>query len=156
MCIFECSIELACVHIDLPLLRSLRMDQAYGAARVAIDAPELEELDVNCSAGYTGADYWSFTLRAPRLRRLTWSEQFAERVHIDVGRPGSVTSGRIKFTWEPVCCRAMEDLRAQMARILEGLLPELSPEGVADAARSGTPASASPALPFHWEIDLVR
>ena len=132
------------------------MDKAYGAPCATIDAPELEELHVNCGAGFAAADYRSFSLRAPRLRCLTWSEQFAERVHIDVGRPGSVTSGRIKFTWEPVSCRAMEDLRAQMARLLEGLLPELSPEGVADAARSGTPASASPALPFHWEIDLVR
>jgi hypothetical protein len=143
MCILECLIELACVHIRLPLLRSLRMDKAYGAPCATIDAPELEELDVNCGAGFAAADYQSFSLRAPRLRCLTWSEQFAERVHIDVGRPGSVTSGRIKYTWKRglVSCREMEDLRAQMTRMLERLLPELSPEGVADAARSGTLAS---------------
>ena len=119
------------------------MDKAYGAPCATIDAPELEELDVNCGAGFAAADYRSFSLRAPRLRCLTWSEQFAEHVHIDVGRPGSVTSGRIKYTWKRglVSCREMEDLRAQMTRMLERLLPELSPGGVADAARSGTLAS---------------
>jgi hypothetical protein len=110
---------------------------------------------VNCAAGYAAANYRSFTLRAPRLRRLTWSDQFAERVHIDVGRTGSVASGRIEFMWRRglVSCREMKDLRAQMMRMLEGLLPELSPEDVTEAARSGTPTSASPA--FHSIGNLV-
>ena len=97
-----------------------------------------------------------FTLRAPRLRYLGYQNQFAGRVDVDVGRPGSVREGSISFeSNEEIECAEMKLCRMQMMRMLEGLLPELSPEGVADAARSGTPASASPALPFHWEIDLV-
>ncbi|CAL5079428.1 unnamed protein product [Urochloa decumbens] len=139
LCIFSSFMELPRVDIRLPLLKRLEMDEAYFSpgADVAVDAPELEELDVGCEAGYTAADYHSFTLRAPRLRCLTWSDQFAERVHIDVGKPGTVTSGRIEFTSSRAFdyCREMEDIRAQTMRMLQGLLPDLLPECVADAAR---------------------
>ncbi|CAN6165684.1 unnamed protein product [Urochloa humidicola] len=46
-------------------------------------------------------------------------------------------SGRIEFTRSPGFeqYREMEDIRAQMMRMLRGLLPDLLPECVADAAR---------------------
>lgn len=78
----------------------------------------------------------SFTLQAPRLRCLKWSQLFAKRVLIDVGRPGGMTSGQIMFTWISVFKeRPKMDFQAQMAKMLEGLLPELAPEFVADVAR---------------------
>ncbi|CAN6180398.1 unnamed protein product [Urochloa humidicola] len=138
LCIFSSMMELSRVDIRLPLLKRLEMDDAYfnPEADIAVDAPELEELDVGCEAG--GAPvYRSFTLRAPRLRCLVWSELFVDRVSIDVGRPGSVASGHIRLTRSPEFdeCREMEDIRAQMMRMLQGLLPDLLPESVADAAR---------------------
>ncbi|CAN6203495.1 unnamed protein product [Urochloa humidicola] len=137
--ILKSIVELARVHIRLPLLTSLQMDGVYGTPRgcIAIDAPELEELGVSCAPGYAAADYHSFTLRAPRLRCLTWSERFAAAVHIDVGKPGTVTSGRIEFTWSRSFGyrRKMKDFRAQMMQMLQGLVPDLMPECVADAAR---------------------
>ncbi|CAN6222833.1 unnamed protein product [Urochloa humidicola] len=141
LCIFSSMMELSRVDIRLPLLKRLEMDDAYfnPEADIAVDAPELEELDVGCEAG--GAPvYRSFTLRAPRLRCLVWSELFVDRVSIDVGRPGSVASGHIRLTRSPEFdeCREMEDIRAQMMRMLQGLLPDLLPESVADAARAYT------------------
>ncbi|CAN6180399.1 unnamed protein product [Urochloa humidicola] len=137
--ITDSMMELSRVDIQLPLLKRLQMDEAYfiPEANIAVDVPELEDLDVCCEAGYAAADYHSFTLRAPRLRCLTWSDQFAERVHIDVGKPGTVTSGRIQFTSSRAFDyrRKMEDIRAQMMRMLQGLLPDLLPECVADSAR---------------------
>ncbi|KAL6897385.1 hypothetical protein ACP4OV_007081 [Aristida adscensionis] len=59
---------------------------------ITIDAPELEMLNVYCTPWST-RDYRLFTLRAPRLRWLYWQNQFAERVCIDVGKPGSVEGG---------------------------------------------------------------
>ncbi|CAN6180395.1 unnamed protein product [Urochloa humidicola] len=131
--------ELPRVDIRLPLLKRLEMDETYFSplADFAVDAPELEELDVGCAAGYAAADYHSFTLRAPRLCCPTWSDQFAERVHMDVGKPGAMMSGRIEFTRSPGFeqCQEMKDIRAQMMRMLRGLLPDLLPECVADATR---------------------
>ncbi|CAN6171506.1 unnamed protein product [Urochloa humidicola] len=120
--IIDSMMELSRVDIQLPLLKRLQMDEAYFIpdANIAVDVPELEDLDVCSEAGYAAADYHSFTLRAPRLRCLTWSDQFAERVHIDVGKPGTVTSGRIEFTSSRAFhyCREMEDIRVQMMRML--------------------------------------
>ncbi|CAN6165687.1 unnamed protein product [Urochloa humidicola] len=136
--IIDATVEVARVDIRLPLLKSLEMDDVYVTphAGITVDAAELEELHVVCPEGGS-SDYKSFTLRAPRLRCLVWKEQFVERIFIDVGRPSSVTSGRIRFTWGHRFeeCREMKDFRAQTVRMLEGLLPELSPECVAHAAR---------------------
>ncbi|CAL5089587.1 unnamed protein product [Urochloa decumbens] len=136
--IFSTIMELSRVDIRLPLLKRLEMEDAYfspGAA-IAVDAPELEELDVGCEAGAAPA-YRSFTLRAPRLRCLAWSELFAESVSVDVGRPGGVASGLIRFTWSPGFeeCPEMKDFRGHTMRMLQGILPDLLPECVADAAR---------------------
>jgi hypothetical protein len=149
------TVEQARVDIRLPLLKSLDMedvdvrphdDSFEPFGQVTIDAPELEELVLTCTSGGT-AEYRSFTLRAPRLRYLGYHNLFAGRVDVDVGRPGSVRAGSISFeSNEEIACPEMKLCRMQMMRMLEGLLPELSPEDVADAARSGTPASAS--LPF--------
>ncbi|CAN6180410.1 unnamed protein product [Urochloa humidicola] len=140
LCISDSKIALPRVDIQLPLMKRLKM---YGVflnpgADFAVDAPELEELDVGYEAGGTPA-YRSFTLQAPRLHCLAWSELYAERMSIDVGRPGSVASGRIRFTWSAgfeECCTEMNDFRAQMMRMLQGILPDLPPECVADAARA--------------------
>ena len=59
----------------------------------------------------------------------------AERVAIDVGRPGSVKVGVIQL--RSVYTREMEDYREQMMRMLRGLLPDLPPESIAGVARSG-------------------
>jgi hypothetical protein len=105
---------------------------------VTVDAPELEELVVNCSTGWS-VEYKSFTLRAPAMRCLRWFEQFAEIVRIDVGKPGSVSRGTIQFTsngeLEEMSCREMKYYRAQMIVMLHGLLPHLPPWIVADIAR---------------------
>lgn len=54
---------------------------------------------------------------------------------IDVGSPGSVTAGKIQFEWKhESSCRELKSYKAQMMRMLEGLIPELSPKRVADAA----------------------
>ncbi|CAN6252008.1 unnamed protein product [Urochloa humidicola] len=139
LCIFSSMMELSRVDIRLPLLKRLEMDDAYFSpeADITVDAPELEELDVGCAAGSAPA-YRSFNLRAPRLRSLAWSELFAERVSIDVGRPGNVASGRIRFTWSAGFeeLPEMKDFRAQMMRMLQGILPDLPPECVADATRA--------------------
>ncbi|CAL5076266.1 unnamed protein product [Urochloa decumbens] len=137
-------IHVARVDIRLPLLKSLKMDGVYRTphADITVDAPELEELHVRKLPG-GGGGYKSFTLRAPRLRCLMWREQFVEHVSIDVGRPSSVTSGHIRFTWSGRFtwnrrfgeCREMKDFRSQTVQMLEGLLPELPPGCVAHAAR---------------------
>jgi hypothetical protein len=63
-------------------------------------------------------------LRAPRLKVLRWRNQFAERVAIDVGRPGSVKVGVIQLRSPIYYSRKMEDYEEQMMRMLEGLLPD--------------------------------
>ncbi|CAL5076251.1 unnamed protein product [Urochloa decumbens] len=143
--VFSTRIEQARVGIRLPLLKSLEMEdvdvrphndflEPFG--EVAIDAPELEELELRSTTGTT-AVYRSLTLRAPRLRHLGYHNQFvAGGVDIDVGRPGSVRSGSISFESNAeIMCPKMRLCRMQMMRMLEGLLPELSPEDVANAAR---------------------
>ncbi|CAL5089599.1 unnamed protein product [Urochloa decumbens] len=143
---FCTKIEHARVDIRLPLLRFMSLDEVdvsphgkHGGGdappfgEVAIDAPALEELDVTCNSGSSHAGYRSFTLRAPRLRLLVWANQFAERVAIDVGRPGSVKFGTIQLS--SIFWRGIERYREQMMRMLEGLLPDLLPESVADVAR---------------------
>nr|CAB3452467.1 unnamed protein product [Digitaria exilis] len=100
---------------------------------ITIDAPELLELDVNCGAPGSTADYKSFTLRAPRLHFLFWCNQFAERVAIDVGRPGSVKVGAIVLM--TVYTRELKDYQEQMMRMLEGLLPDVPPESIADVSK---------------------
>ncbi|CAL5089601.1 unnamed protein product [Urochloa decumbens] len=145
LAVFSSRIEQARVNIRLPLLKTLEMEdvsvrphddflEPFG--EVAIDAPELEELELRSTTGAT-AVYRSFTLRAPRLRQLGYHNQFvAGEVDIDVGRPGSVRSGSISFESNAeIMCPEMKLCRMQMMRMLEGLLPELSPEDVANAAR---------------------
>jgi hypothetical protein len=88
------------------------------------------------SAAGTTTDYKSFTLRAPRLRLLCWRNQYAERMVIDVGRPGSVKFGAIRFMW--ISALQMECFREQMMRMLQGLLPSIAPENLDDVAKSGT------------------
>ncbi|KAL6642408.1 hypothetical protein ACP70R_020589 [Stipagrostis hirtigluma subsp. patula] len=120
---------------DVDVGHAVVQDAPFGD--IAVDAPELEELEVSCSTGWT-VEYRSFTLRAPKLRRLSWHEQFAERVRIDVGNPGSVTEGTIEFTSngerEEMSCREMKHYRAQMMQMLRGLLPGLPAGSVADVA----------------------
>ncbi|KAF8731783.1 hypothetical protein HU200_015721 [Digitaria exilis] len=140
----SCSrIEHARVDICLPFLRFMDLDgldvnpdgrcQVPPFGEITIDAPELLELDVNCGAPGSTADYKSFTLRAPRLHFLFWCNQFAERVAIDVGRPGSVKVGAIVLT--TVYTRELKDYQEQMMRMLEGLLPGVPPESIADVSK---------------------
>jgi hypothetical protein len=93
-------------------------------AEIVTDAPVLVELDVYYSSPWSTADYKSFMLRAPRLKVLRWRNQFAERVAIDVGRPGSVKVGVIQLRSPIYYSRKMEDYEEQMMRMLEGLLPD--------------------------------
>ncbi|CAN6165686.1 unnamed protein product [Urochloa humidicola] len=136
LCVFRSMMEQDRVDIRLPLLKRLELNEAYfnPDADIAVDVPEL---DIGYPAGSASA-YRSFTLRAPRLRCLAWTELFVERVSIDVGRPGSVASGWLRFTWSAGFeeCPVMKDFRAQMMRMLQGILPDLPPECVADAARA--------------------
>ncbi|KAK1603174.1 hypothetical protein QYE76_018786 [Lolium multiflorum] len=136
--IWDSTIKHPRVDILLPHLKSLDMDDVNIDGDVIVDAPELEVLQVNCSTGIT-VEYKSFTLRAPAMRCLHWFGQFAELVHIDVGKPGSVSGGTIQFTsngkLEEMSYREMKDYRAQMMQMLHGLLPHLPPWIVADIAR---------------------
>ncbi|KAK1620050.1 hypothetical protein QYE76_025567 [Lolium multiflorum] len=146
---WDSTIKHPCVDIRLPHLKSLDMDDVrielpsagdflFPYGDVTVDAPELEELMVICSTGCS-VEYKSFTLRAPAMRYLQWFGQFAELVHIDVGKPGSVTRGTIQFTsngeLEEMSYREMKDYRAQMMQMLHGLLPHLPPLTVADTAQ---------------------
>lgn len=144
------------VDIVLPRLRTLELyqvhDRQFRRPEVAIDCPELEKLHVYCD--HPGWDYSLFTVRAPRLRHLTWRNQFAERVDLHLGRPSSVSSGLIEFTVDASPdpdCRKMEEFRDLMMRLLRGILPELTKDGVADAARSGD----RPPLPVPSLISCV-
>ncbi|CAL4921128.1 unnamed protein product [Urochloa decumbens] len=104
----------------------------------AVDAPQLEVLVVKGTLEWT-VEYRSFTLCAPRLRRLTWCGQYAERVAIDAGWLGGVSKGKIQFVSngerEEPYSRDMKYYRAQMLQMLQGLLQDLPPETVADVAR---------------------
>ncbi|KAK3163990.1 hypothetical protein QOZ80_1AG0011080 [Eleusine coracana subsp. coracana] len=118
LCISATDIELARVDIRLPLLKVLELRNVTGPLMdVTVVTPELETLVVYCSLGHK--EYRSFTLQAPRLRCLDW--------------PDSVTAGVIELVWDGG--RDMKDRRALMMRMLKGLLPELPPEQLADAAR---------------------
>ncbi|WVZ62544.1 hypothetical protein U9M48_012283 [Paspalum notatum var. saurae] len=142
---FCCHIEHARVDIRLPCLRFLDMDNADVHPRgtlggggdpfgfVTIDAPMLRNFVMYIDAAGSTTDYKSFTLREPGLRLLCWRNQFAERVAIDVGNPGCVKVGAIRLT--TIYYREMEHCREQMMRMLQGLLPDLPPESVADVAR---------------------
>ncbi|CAN6165692.1 unnamed protein product [Urochloa humidicola] len=142
--IFFSTFEHARVDIRLPLLKSLDMDdvdvrphdrffEPFGY--VTIDAPELDELVLNCTSGRT-IEYKSFKLKAPQLHYLGYVNQSARHVHIDVGRPGSVRDGLISFESNAeIVFPEMKLCRKKMMRMLEGLLPELSPEDVVNAAR---------------------
>ncbi|TVU39878.1 hypothetical protein EJB05_13322, partial [Eragrostis curvula] len=142
--IFNSAIDLARVDICLPQLKVLEMDEVHvvppgGAGKpladVTVDSPVMEKLDMYCSTGCT-PDYGLFTARVPRLRHLTWHHQFAERVNVHFGSPSSVGSGSIVFTWNGgFHCRETKECKALMMRMLGGLLPELSSDGLADAAR---------------------
>ncbi|TVU07436.1 hypothetical protein EJB05_47491, partial [Eragrostis curvula] len=102
---------------------------------VTVVAPALEVLIMNCNVGCE-SDYRSFTLRAPRLRGLAWHNQFAEHMDMDVGSPGGVAEGVIELTWNGAFLRrSSKEYRALMMRMLEGLLPELPLEQLADAVR---------------------
>ncbi|TVU39929.1 hypothetical protein EJB05_13373, partial [Eragrostis curvula] len=140
--LFCCKVEQASVDICLLHLRFLEMDSLDVSPQgqhdgppfghLTVDAPELEEFDMIFKPGST-RDFKSFTLRAPKLRLLCWYNQFAERVHIDVGKPGSVKAGHIEFM--SVYFRKMEYYREQMMRMLQGLLPNVPPESIADTVR---------------------
>ncbi|CAN6180389.1 unnamed protein product [Urochloa humidicola] len=144
--VFSSRIEQARVDIGLPLLKSLEMEdvnvrphenflEPFG--EVTIDAPELEDLELRSTTGAT-AVYRSFALRAPRLRHLSYHNQFvAGSVDIDVGRPnGSVRSGSISFESNAeFMCPEMKLCSKQIMRMLECLLPELSPEDIANTTR---------------------
>ena len=139
--LFCCQFRQARVDIRLPRLRFLDLDSVDVAPRgrateapygvITIDAPELIEFDMNSAAGGT-TDYKSFTLRAPRLRLLCWRNQYAERMVIDVGRPGSVKLGGIRLM--SIYSRGMMYYREQMMRMLQGLLPNIPPENLDDVA----------------------
>lgn len=145
--LFCCKIEQARVDIRLPRLWLLDMDSVdvappeqtsdteapYGV--VTVDAPELIQFEIDSAVGST-TDYKSLMLQAPKLRLLCWHNQYAERMAIDVGRPGSVEVGIIKLmsTYK----RGMEYYRKQMMRMLQGLLPNIAPENLDDVAKSGT------------------
>ncbi|WVZ62524.1 hypothetical protein U9M48_012263, partial [Paspalum notatum var. saurae] len=145
LAMIDCDIEQARVDIRLPWLRSLDMDAVDVRPRgkhdgdrepfgfITIDAPMLRNFVMYIDAAGSTTDYKSFTLRALGLRLLCWRNQFAERVVIDVGNPGSVKVGAIRLT--TIYYREMECYRKQMMRMLEGLLPDLPPESVADVAR---------------------
>ncbi|CAL5083649.1 unnamed protein product [Urochloa decumbens] len=153
LCMCTTNIEHPRVDILLPALKILHMDDVnvslpagdlgrggddpcYGD--IAVDAPQLEVLVVEGMSEWT-VEYKSFTLRAPRLRRLSWCGQYAERVAIDVGWLGGVSKGKIQFVSngerEEPYSRDMKYYRAQMLQMLQGLLPDLPPETVADVAR---------------------
>ncbi|CAO2148035.1 unnamed protein product [Urochloa humidicola] len=139
--------DAARVDIRLPRLRVLDMDEVDVVGPegvIAVDAPEMVVLDVSCGAGST-ADLRSFSLRAPRLHVLCWNNQYAERVdmdaaavevgvirftelvQVDAGRPDKVVSTYTR--------RQMKCYREQMTRMLQGLLPNLPPESIADVAK---------------------
>ncbi|CAM0145341.1 unnamed protein product [Urochloa decumbens] len=157
LCMCTANIEHPRVDILLPALKILHMDDVnvslpagdlgrggdddgddpcYGD--IAVDAPQLEVLVVKGMPEWT-VEYKSFTLRAPRLRRLSWCCQYAERVAIDVGWLGGVSKGKIQFVSngerQQPYSRDMKYYRAQMLQMLQGLLPDLPPETVADVAR---------------------
>ncbi|TVU26060.1 hypothetical protein EJB05_28589 [Eragrostis curvula] len=55
---------------------------------------------------------------------------------MDVGSPGGVAEGVIELTWNGAFLRrSSKEYRALMMRMLEGLLPELPLEQLADAVR---------------------
>ncbi|KAG2615400.1 hypothetical protein PVAP13_3NG060200 [Panicum virgatum] len=124
----DCRVERRAVVVLLPRLKLLAMEDVdVGSAGredapfgdVAVDAPELEELAVSCSTRWA-VDYRSFA-------------QFAQCVRVDVGNPGSVSEGTIEFTANGEC--EMKLFRAQMMKMLRGLLPDLTPNSIADVAR---------------------
>ncbi|KAL6897384.1 hypothetical protein ACP4OV_007080 [Aristida adscensionis] len=142
---YSCVFEHARVDIVLPRLRILELDELNlhpppcsnsdgpPFAEIIIDAPELEMLDVYCTPWST-RDYRSFTLQAPRLRWLYWQNQFAERVRIDVGKPGSVEGGLIELV--SIYTRELKFYQEQMMRMLRGLLPDVPPESIDDVTRA--------------------
>ncbi|TVU39925.1 hypothetical protein EJB05_13369, partial [Eragrostis curvula] len=145
LCISSSGIEHTCVDISLPLLKSLDMDdvdvserseffESYGD--ITIDAPNMETMAVDCTVGGT-TDYLSFTLLAPRLRYLYWRNQYVlQRVRIKVGSPSNVIAGTIVFEANAeIAYPEIKYYKVLMMRMLEELLPELSPESVAIAAR---------------------
>ncbi|TVU26062.1 hypothetical protein EJB05_28591, partial [Eragrostis curvula] len=119
----------------MPRLERLELDHVGPLGDVTVVAPAVEVLIVNCNVGCE-SDYRSFTLRAPRLRGLAWHNQFAEHMDMDVGSPGGVAEGVIELTWNGAFLRrSSKEYRALMMRMLEGLLPELPLEQLADAVR---------------------
>uniref|UniRef100_A0A0D9WX56 F-box domain-containing protein n=1 Tax=Leersia perrieri TaxID=77586 RepID=A0A0D9WX56_9ORYZ len=144
----DCTVENRLLDIRLPLLKLLVMEEVHVESplrddadpygRVAVDTPVLEELVVIGTTGFV-VEFESFTLRAPVLRRLIWGEQYAERVVIDVGMPGSVTEGKIEFMsngeLDEMSRREIKYYRAQLMQMLRGILPDVPPSRIADVAR---------------------
>ncbi|KAL6897260.1 hypothetical protein ACP4OV_006956 [Aristida adscensionis] len=114
---YSCVFEHARVNVVLPRLRIL----------------ELDELNVHPPPCGNSDGPSSFTLRAPRLRWLYWQNQFAERVRIDVGKPGSVEGGLIELVSIYTC--ELKFYQEQMMRMLRGLLPDVPPESIDDVTR---------------------
>ncbi|KAL6897259.1 hypothetical protein ACP4OV_006955 [Aristida adscensionis] len=141
---YSCVFEHARVDIVLPRLRILELDELNlhppscgnsdgpPFAEITIDAPELEMLDVYCTPWST-RDYRSFTVQAPRLRWLYWQNQFAERVRINVCKPGSVKEGWIELV--SIYTRELKFYQGQMMRMLQGLLPDVPRESIDDVTR---------------------
>ncbi|TVU39863.1 hypothetical protein EJB05_13306, partial [Eragrostis curvula] len=134
-----CKIKQDRVDINLPHLKFLEMDsvdvghyEGPPFGHITVDTPELVRLYMIFEPGCT-RDFKLFTLRAPKLQLLCWYNQFAERVHINIGKPGSVKDGKIEFM--SVYFRKIEYYREQMMRMLQGLLPNVPPDSVADIVR---------------------
>ncbi|RCV10844.1 hypothetical protein SETIT_2G141200v2 [Setaria italica] len=127
LCMCHTNIEHARVDIRLPALKSLDMDDVDVSVPgdhdgsgpccgdITVDAPMLEAVELKGTAEWT-VEYKSFTLRAPRLRCLSWYGQYTRQRE------------------EPYS-RDMKYFRAQMLQMLQGLLPDLPPETVANVAR---------------------
>jgi len=80
-------------------------------------------------------------------------------VRVDVGDQGSVSEGTIEFTANgdrnDMSCCEMKLFRAQMMKMLRGLLPDLTPSTIADVARLQTTPSSSVLLVLVelWTLD---
>ncbi|TVU07463.1 hypothetical protein EJB05_13942, partial [Eragrostis curvula] len=136
-------IERTCVDIRLPLLKSLDMDdvdvsqrsddefffEEYPYSDIAIDAPHMEEMAIDCTVGGT-APYLSFTLLAPPLRYLYWRQRVRIGSSVDIAAGTIVFEANAEIGYPEISYH-----KVLMMRMLQELLPELSQESVTSAAR---------------------
>ncbi|KAG2623552.1 hypothetical protein PVAP13_3KG067300 [Panicum virgatum] len=129
----DCRVERRAVVVLLPRLKLLAMEDVDVGSTDREDAPELEE----SRSAARPAGPW--TTGPSPCARLRWREQFAQCVRVDVGDQGSVSEGTIEFTANgdrnDMSCCEMKLFRAQMMKMLRGLLPDLTPSTIADVAR---------------------